>query len=398
MIILKRRIHGEILQSIAVIGGGSLGTLIALRLSNLGMNVEIFESKSELLRGASNLGEGKIHLGFTYGLSLRASYENLIESALNFGEIIEDSLRTTIDWENITSIPFTYTVDQNSLISPDQFISHAMNIEKIIKEKKNQQTYLGTPVGNIAKLIRTSERSFLTTERAVDLEKLRSMVINEIVKRENIKVYLNSEISTIKIVNSSKYVLKSKITPIEREFDYVINCSWDKRHILDQQFFKNLSELNYRTKLYVSAQTNLREFASTTILGKFGDLVIFKTGRLYASDYLTGLTSFTNSINPNFFERDSLPTDLVTKHWEYLKLRFSAEVPELSEIKDVVTLERTVVAQGDLDIDQINSGLHQRTPHYLARKGNYISALATKITNVPQLSKKIVDWISSDGV
>jgi thioredoxin reductase len=384
-------------QSIAVIGGGSLGTLIALQLSNLGLDVEIFESKSELLRGASYLGEGKIHLGYTYGLSQRSTYENLIKAAFNFGEIIQDTLRTTIDWTNLTSIPFTYTVDRNSLITPDEFIQHATNIGKIIKEK-NQQTYLGTPASEMINLVRSSESIFLTTERAVDLEKLGLVIVKEVKKRENITVYLNSEISEIEINKSNKYILKSKSTIVEKGFDYVINCTWNKKHFLDQYFLKNLPVLNYRTKLYVSAQTNLREVAFTRILGKFGDLIIFKTGRLYASDYLTGLTSFENSIYPGFSERESLPADLVKKHWEYLKFRFSVEVPELSEIKNIVTLERSVVAEGDSDIDQIESGLHQRTSDYLARKDNYISALATKFTNVPELSKKIVDWISSDGV
>jgi hypothetical protein len=384
-------------QSIAVIGGGSLGTLIALQLSNLGLDVEVFESKSELLRGASYIGEGKIHLGYTFGLSQGSTYENLIKAAFNFGDIVQDALRTTINWTDLTSIPFTYTVDKNSLITPDEFIRYATNIGKIIGEK-NQQIYLGTPAREIMKLVRTSESNFLTTERAVDLEKLSLLLVKEVNKRENITVYLNSEISMIEINKSNKYILKSKNTIVEKEFDYVINCTWNKRHFLDRFILKNLPVLNYRTKLYVSAQTNLREVAFTRILGKFGDLIIFKTGRLYASDYLTGLTSFENSIYPGFSERESLPDDLVKKHWEYLIFRFSIELPELSEIKNIVTLERSVVAEGDSDIDQIDSGLHQRTPDYLARKGNYISALATKFTNVPEISKKIVDWISLDGV
>ena len=149
--------------------------------------------------------------------------------------------------------------------------------------------------------------------------------------------------------------------------------------------------------MYVSAKTSLQERAITTVLGKYGDLVIFNTGRLYGSDYLVGLTSFTNKVLPDFAERDSLPEELVTKHWEKLKSRFLYEVPELNELTEIKTFERSVVAVGDSDIDQMNSGLHDRSPHYLNRKGNYISALGTKMTTIPQLAKKIVDWISSDG-
>jgi hypothetical protein len=385
-------------KSFAVIGGGTLGSLIALRLSNLGLNVEIFESKSELLKGASYLGEGKIHLGYTYGLSQESSYEQLIESALTFAEDIENSIRKPVDWENITSVPFSYKVEAGSLISPDEFINHGRNIINAIKQKTHLQTYLGLPVEKIMEFERISERSFITSERSVDVEMLRKIIITEINARENISVNVNSQILLVKTESHNKYILSNDGDELERRFDYVINCTWEKRHLLDQMFWDKLPDLNYRTKLYVSAKTSLQETACTTVLGKYGDLVIFNTGRLYGSDYLTGLTSFTNEVLPNFAERELLPEELVTRHWEYLKSRFLNEVPELSEVTDIKTFERSVVAVGDSDIDEYKSGLHNRSPHYLNRKGNYISALGTKFTTIPRLAIKIVDWINSDGL
>jgi hypothetical protein len=250
------------------------------------------------------------------------------------------------------------------------------------------KTYLGLPVEKIMEFERTSERSFQTAERAVDLELLREIITEEIIARKNITVNVNTEISQVKTETHNRYSLSSNCDEFELRFDYVINCTWEKRYILDRMFWDKLPDLNYRTKLYVSARTSLQETACTTVLGKYGDWVIFNTGRLYGSDYQTGLTSFTNEVLPNFAERESLPQELVTNHWEYIKSRFLLELPELSEVKDVTTFERSVVAIGDSDIDQINSGLHDRSPHYLIRKGNYISALGTKMTTIPQLAKK----------
>ena len=380
-----------------MIGGGSLGSLIALRLSNIGMNVEIFETKSELFKGASYLGEGKIHLGYTYGLAQDSSLEQLIESAFSFTEIMESSLCKTLDWKNITSIPFTYNIAHDSLISPHMFVNHTQKIMQIIQRRIHLQSYLGMHFQKNIEVKRMSENSFATLERAVDVEKLQEIILVELKTRDNIKIHLNHEISLIETNISNKYSLCSKTTLIEKKFDYIINCTWAKRFLLDKLFFSNLPEFNYRTKLYVSAKTKLQEAAVTTILGKHGDLVIFNTGRLYASDYLTGLTSFTNGNSTIFEERESLPEELTTKHWDYIKYRFSHFVPELYEITDITTFERTVVAQGDSDIDQIGSGLHDRSPYYIARKGNYISALGTKFTTIPKLAKKIVDGISSDG-
>jgi len=384
-------------KKVAVIGGGFLGSLTALQLSNLGFNVEIFESKHELLKGASHLGEGKIHLGYTFGLSQESTYEQLIDSALNFAEIIENSICDTVDWKNIISIPFIYNIDSDSLISPNEFVTHSNKIFKIIQRKKHLQSYLGTPIEHISKLKRISEKSFLTSERSVDIEKLRKRIVEELESRENISTYLNCAVSLVETHSSKKYILWSEKVRIEKEFDYVINCTWEKRFQLDQLFWQTLPTLNYRTKLYVTAKTNLQEAAYTTVLGKYGDLVVFNTGRLYASDYLTGLTSFSTGVSPNFAERESIPEDLVLKHWNYIKYRFSLEAPDLNEITELNTFERTVVAEGNSDIDQIGSDLHRRSPYYMARKGNYISALGTKFTNIPQLAKKIVDGINSDG-
>src|SRR5512145_2610807 len=54
--------------TVAVIGGGIQGTLCALACSAAGWRVTLFERKAKLWQGASANNEGKIHLGFTYGL------------------------------------------------------------------------------------------------------------------------------------------------------------------------------------------------------------------------------------------------------------------------------------------------------------------------------------------
>lgn len=385
-------------KRIAVIGGGSLGTLIALQLSNLEINVDIFESKSDLFRGASYLGEGKVHLGYTYGLSNRKTYKQLIESALSFADVIEDCINHSIDWKRLTSIPFTYHVGKDSLVDSKQFSIHGTNIVKTILEEGKTSSYLGIPGEEVAMFTQLSEDSFLTKERAVDLNELSKLLKKEIKERHNIMVHVNSTVRSIATTSLNKYKLYGSVALLDHEFDYVINCTWQNRHLLDKSFWKVLPNLNYRTKLYVSAQTNLKEVAETMILGKYGDLVVFNTGRLYASDYLTGLTSFANAVDPNFPEREELPKELVNKHWDLIKTRFFSTVPELDSITEIQSFERTVVAKGNLDIDQINSGLHDRSPYYVARKDNYISALGTKITTVPRLAKSIVDRIASDGL
>jgi hypothetical protein len=380
-------------SSFAIIGGGSLGTLLALQLSNLGFNVCVFEKNQELLKGASYLGEGKIHLGYTFGLADEASILSFIESAFSFKPIFENALNHNIEWSQIISSPFVYKVDENSIITIEHFIKHASNILRLIKNINDNDSYLNIDRNEVMRFHRISERNFLTGERALDVVLLSSLIKNELNKRSNISVLLNQNVESVKINSANKYAITTPLGNSDEDFDYVINCTWNNRNILDKNFVEPVEDFNYRTKLYVSATTNLEEFAMTTVLGKFGDLIIFKSGRLYASDYLTGLSSFETGKISTFRERDLIPKDLVDKHWSYLKSRFNTEMPLLDEVCNFETLERTVVASGDRDIDQIDSGLHHRLPFHFFRNKNYISALATKYTTVPLLSKKIVDGI-----
>jgi hypothetical protein len=381
------------IKKIAVIGGGTLGTLTALQLSNLGYNVSIFEKNHEILRGASYFGEAKIHLGYTYGLAGIFTIQSLLNSAFSFKSIFERALNQQIDWSSFISSPFVYKVDKESLISVDEFIDHANKISELIKTCVSSECYLNLEDSEVNHFKRISERNFATGERAIDVVLLNKLIKSELSKRSNISIFLNHKIEKLNFNSSKKYVLRTDHETVVEEFSYVINCTWDQRNKLDKSFVDDLKVYNYRTKLYVYAETNLKDLALTTVLGKFGDLVIFGNGRLYASDYYQGLTNFENGVFPKFQERETLPKDLVDKHWASCQNRYKEDVPSILEVSDFKTFERTIVAIGESDIDKIESELHNRLPFHVFTKANYISALATKYTNIPLLSKQIVDWV-----
>lgn len=381
------------INRIAVIGGGTLGTLTALQLSNLGYSVSIFEKNHEILKGASYFGEAKIHLGYTYGLAGNSTIQSLLNSAFSFKSIFERALNQQIDWNSFISSPFVYKVDKESLISIDEFIDHANKISELIKTNVSSECYLNLEESEVSQFNRISERNFATGERAVDVVLLNKLIKSELSKRSNISIFLNHKIQKISLSHPKKYILRTNYERVVEEYSHVINCTWDQRNKLDKSLMDDLRVYNYRTKLYVYAETNLKDLALTTVLGKFGDLVIFGNGRLYASDYSRGLTNFETSVFPKFQEREILPKDLVDKHWASCQNRYKEDVPSILEICDVKTFERTIVASGESDIDKIESELHNRLPFHVFTKANYISALATKYTNVPLLSKQIVDWV-----
>ena len=53
-------------MSIAIFGGGILGTCTTLELADRGLRLTVFERNAEPLSEASLYNEGKLHLGVVY--------------------------------------------------------------------------------------------------------------------------------------------------------------------------------------------------------------------------------------------------------------------------------------------------------------------------------------------
>ena len=53
-------------KNVAIVGCGIFGAVTALRLSELGMKVDVFESNAGPLSGASYNNQNRLHLGFHY--------------------------------------------------------------------------------------------------------------------------------------------------------------------------------------------------------------------------------------------------------------------------------------------------------------------------------------------
>ena len=60
---------------VAVVGCGAFGGMIALRLSEAGCDVTIFEREKECLRGASFNNQNRLHLGFHYPRDILTAHQ-----------------------------------------------------------------------------------------------------------------------------------------------------------------------------------------------------------------------------------------------------------------------------------------------------------------------------------
>ena len=76
---------------------------------------------------------------------------------------------------------------------------------QIIQRRIHLQSYLGMHFHKNIEVKRLSENSFATSERAVDIEKLKEIILAELKIRDNINIHLNQEISLIETDISNKY-------------------------------------------------------------------------------------------------------------------------------------------------------------------------------------------------
>ena len=105
---------------VAVIGGGIQGTCVALELARREIDVDLIETKSSPMEGASRHSEGKIHLGFVYAndASLRTA-DLQMRGAAVFGRLMREWLGTEFD-DIPVSTAFNYAVHERSLIPPER--------------------------------------------------------------------------------------------------------------------------------------------------------------------------------------------------------------------------------------------------------------------------------------
>lgn len=63
--------------NVVVIGGGIFGAEVALRAKSLGLSVKIFEAKDDILSGASQNNQNRLHLGFHYPRDLETGRQSI---------------------------------------------------------------------------------------------------------------------------------------------------------------------------------------------------------------------------------------------------------------------------------------------------------------------------------
>ena len=398
-----------------VLGGGIQGCCLSIMLKKHGYDVKIIDKSADIFNRASLNQEGKIHMGFNYGLdsSLKTG-KKLMLDALHFAPYLEYLIGEKLPWEKFRSLNFNYLVAKDSLLSPEQVESYFQTLQTIYQSflENTNLTYLGKRPKRLFR--RTPipsqlnpdffQACFATEEVALHPESLKEIIKAKVLS-ENISLCLNQYIADVKKTPTGFAVKTYSKEVVQRfESDLVFNCLWEGKLFLDKKIgIKIEKNLNMRIKfgIITMTQTSLHNLPSFTIIqGPYGDHVNYpQSNQSYFCWYHSSMKGMiVDQIMPSSWERacegdvpNSLETNLVRENFSH----FNRLIPALSNFQGSVIKAGVIVAKGHQDIHKLKSSLHERNENPITKNNGFFSISTGKFTSAPHnayLLEKILGY------
>jgi len=388
-----------------VLGGGIQGCCIALMLRKHGYEVKIIDKSNDILTRASINQEGKIHLGFVYGLdtSLKTGKKLLLD-ALYFAPYLEYLLDKKVEWDNFKSSKIHYLVAKDSMLSPDDVEKYFQKLEiSYLAHLKNEKlTYLGKRPKKIFQ--KTSiplqvnpdlfQACFATEEVAIHHKSIKEIIKTKI-QSENISLCLNQRVTAAKRIPNGFMVETHSEDEglLQLKSDVVFNCLWEGRMILDKQMGMQVEKgYNLRLKYGIIAkplESDRRLPSFSVIQGPYGDFVNFPQSKeTYFCWYPSSMKGMVidQSIPTSWDEAcdgkipQTVRQKLVNENFKH----FQRLIPTLSDFQVLSIKAGVIVAKGHHDIHHMESKLHERNESPITQSDGYFSINTSKYTSAPR--------------
>ena len=390
-----------------VLGAGLAGVCTALELARQGRRVTIIDQAPDCLRRASLRNEGKIHLGLVYANDPTWHTARLmLRAALQFDRTIERLAGTPIDWQPFRSSTFVYATLAESLRTPSELGAAYAAIQECYEDLVRGEafTYLGTRPRELwRRLPESAGRQWLapgastgvvaTAELALDLDRLYQRLRLALESADRIERRWGHRVEGV-ARTADGYRLEGVTVDGEvwsRRAPVVVNCLWESRMRLDAQLGfaparRWVHRLKYRLLGRLPAVLGaLPSF--TLVLGPFGDVVTWPSGRVYLSWYPTCLRGWCSELAvPDSWQAPCNGTVAPQTAREITRHALAALdriLPGLGAATIDTVDAGIITAWGETDITDPESGLHARHEVGPWARDGWISVDTGKLTTAP---------------
>ncbi|MEM8552952.1 MAG: FAD-dependent oxidoreductase [Pseudomonadota bacterium] len=394
-------------MKIAVLGGGGAGCAIALELAAAGHQSVVFESRDEILRGATSVNEGKIHQGFIYAKDdPQSTAQIMARGAVSFRKHL--SRWIDADAAIQRSTPFIYAIHRDTQLSVARLKAHYQSCCAIFNTVRAAQNgdYLGCQSPAHFEELSAAEVSELvdpehflalirTSELGVDPRPIARALRDAVRTSAAIEVRTQARVTGVVTDPRGRYRLQFKEGANDGDgpFDHVVNATWESRLAIDASMgiaappaYSIRHKYGHRVQIELSPE-DLPSL--TTVLGPFGDVVNYGPNGLFLSWYPTGMTSMVSNA-PMRDDWYKIDRDSGLKNFEESSAMWRRLCPPLRalgfERDDIDPASGLIYAVGDTDIDDLASGLHLRNDVGVQSVGGYHTVNTGKYTLFPMLA------------
>lgn len=401
---------------VGILGAGIMGSCLALELARRGVDVTLIDRNDRVMTEASRFNEGKIHLGYLYGLdsSLRTA-RHLLPGGLLFADVLSDLL----EWDVAATATLdddVYLVDRDSLASPETLARQFAAVSALIRDHPDADRYLvdvsraaAVPLTRAELDAVASDRivaGFRVPERSVSTARVADRIDEAVAAQSRITFLPGLTVTGVRIdpdpdsvavlgVPAPAGSLQGPPADLGR-FDVVVNALWGGRLAVD--LTAGLTPPpgwthRHRYCLFVRTAVSLDVPSAIVTLGPFGDVKNYDGRDFYLSWYPTGLVAQGGDVllaappPPTGADRDRFIADV--------RRGLGAALPWVGQILDaaesVTIAGGHVFAEGRGSIGDLDSDLHRRDRYGVTRRGRYLSVDTGKYSTAPWLARRLAD-------
>lgn len=401
---------------VGILGAGIMGSCLALELARRGVDVTLIDRNDRVMTEASRFNEGKIHLGYLYGLdsSLRTA-RHLLPGGLLFADVLSDLL----EWDVAATATLdddVYLVDRDSLASPETLARQFAAVSALIRDHPDADRYLvdvsraaAVPLTRAELDAVASDRivaGFRVPERSVSTARVADRIDEAVAAQSRITFLPGLTVTGVRIdpdpdsvavlgVPAPAGSLQGPPADLGR-FDVVVNALWGGRLAVD--LTAGLTPPpgwthRHRYCLFVRTAASLDVPSAIVTLGPFGDVKNYDGRDFYLSWYPTGLVAQGGDVllaappPPTGADRDRFIADV--------RRGLGAALPWVGQILDaaesVTIAGGHVFAEGRGSIGDLDSDLHRRDRYGVTRRGRYLSVDTGKYSTAPWLARRLAD-------